>query len=444
MHLLNIIVYLCPYKNIYKYENQTENMKKFLLFAAVLATACITGYAEDNTKSNDFTEEVYYNDSKGHSVQTNSFWSNWHLSIGAGAQTIFGDHDKQLKWGDRITPAFDIAVGKWYTPVIGVRGMVSGLTVKGGAQDGDFFQESNDAIYSTGEIVEGGEFWQDHHLWHQKFNYVNAHVDVMVNMTNLFCGFKETRVYNAIPYFGLGWVAVLEDADRLPEGMSPSREVGANIGLINQFRLGRNIDLNIDIRGGYVNDRFDGEVGGRYGEGILATTANLVWKIGGNTWEPSKTIIRYDNRTINQLRDMMDQLSRDNEELQKALDDCNKAKAEAAAKKIAVVAPNLVTFKINKSNLSKEARANLGMLAEIIKECDASIIYTITGYADAATGNKDINDRLSKERAQAVFDCLVNEFGVNPDQLRMEAKGGVENMFYDDPALSRAVITRVQ
>ena len=139
---------------------------------------------------------------------------------------------------------------------------------------------------------------------------------------------------------------------------------------------------------------------------------------------------------------MMDKLSRDNEELQKALDDCNKTKAEAAIKKIAVVAPNLVTFKINKSYLSKEARANLGMLAEVIKECDPDVVYTITGYADAATGNDSINNRLSRERAQAVYDCLVKEFGVNPDQLKMEYKGGVGNMFYDDPALSRAVITR--
>ena len=81
-------------------------------------------------------------------------------------------------------------------------------------------------------------------------------------------------------------------------------------------------------------------------------------------------------------------------------------------------------------------------MAEVIKENDANVVYTITGYADAATGNKEINDRLSKERAQAVYDCLINEFGVNPDQLRMEYKGGVENMFYNDPALSRAVITR--
>lgn len=407
-------------------------MKKYLLTFA-LAAIGIVGYADDTTRNSaDFTEEVYYNDSKGYSVQTNSFWKNWNLSIGAGAQTYFGDHNKQLLWKNRITPAFDVALGKWFTPGIGVRGVASGYALKGATQNGAF---------STGELITEKPY-AGYYLSYQEFNFLHAHLDVMLNMTNLCCGFKEERIYNIIPYFGFGWSAALENSNRLPEDITPGREVSANIGLINSFRLNRLFDLNIDVRGAYIQDRFDGETGGRYGEGLLSATANLVWKIGGNTWERSKTIVRYDNRTINELRDMMDQLSRDNEELQKALDDCNKEKAEAAAKKIAVVAPNLVTFKINKSNLSKEARANLGLLAEVIKENDSNVVYTITGYADAATGNKEINDRLSKERAQAVYDCLVNEFGVNPDQLRMDYKGGVENMFYDDPALSRAVITR--
>lgn len=411
-------------------------MKKYLLTAA-LAVMGMVAFADDTTTTGaapeDFTDEVYYNDAKGYSVQTNSFWKNWNLSIGVGAQTYFGDHNKQLKWKNRITPAFDVAVGKWFTPGIGVRGVVSGLTLKGATQAG---------AYSTGELIEEKPY---HGYWlnYQEFNYMNMHVDVMLNMTNLCCGFKENRVYNVIPYFGFGWAMVLEDADRLQTGLTPGREVSANIGLINQFRLNRHLDLNIDVRGAYVQDRFDGEDGGRYGEGLLSATANLVWKIGGdNTWERGKTVVRTDNRAINELREMMDQLSRDNEELQKALEDCNEEKAAAAAKKLTVVAPNLVTFKINKSNLSKEARANLGLLAEVIKKCDSSVVYTITGYADAATGNKTINDRLSKERAEAVYDCLVNEFGVNPEQLRVEYKGGVENMFYDDPALSRAVITR--
>ena len=101
-----------------------------------------------------------------------------------------------------------------------------------------------------------------------------------------------------------------------------------------------------------------------------------------------------------------------------------------------------MVFQIGKSKLSNEARANLGMLAEVIKQGDASTVYTITGYADKGTGSAAINERLSKARAEAVYDCLVEEFGVNADQLEIDYKGGVDNMFYDDPRLSRAVITR--
>ena len=94
------------------------------------------------------------------------------------------------------------------------------------------------------------------------------------------------------------------------------------------------------------------------------------------------------------------------------------------------------------SSLLNEARVNLGMLAEVIKSSDSNTVYTITGYSDAGTGSKKRNEQLSKERAQAVFDCLTKEFGVSASQLRMDYKGGVDNMFYDDPRLSRAVITR--
>jgi len=108
------------------------------------------------------------------------------------------------------------------------------------------------------------------------------------------------------------------------------------------------------------------------------------------------------------------------------------------------VASNLVIFRIGKSKLSNEARANLGLLAEAIKAADSKAVYTITGYADAGTGSKKLNERLSKKRAEAVYDCLVNEFGVSASQLRVDYKGGVDNMFYDDPRLSRAVITRAE
>ena len=69
-------------------------------------------------------------------------------------------------------------------------------------------------------------------------------------------------------------------------------------------------------------------------------------------------------------------------------------------------------------------------------------MFTLEGYADKSTGTAEINERLSKERIAAVMDCLVNEFGVSRSQLKADIKGAVDNMFYNDPALSRAVIIK--
>ena len=47
---------------------------------------------------------------------------------------------------------------------------------------------------------------------------------------------------------------------------------------------------------------------------------------------------------------------------------------------------------------------------------------------------------MAKNRAKNVFRVLTEEFGVPASQLVLDDKGGVENMFYDDPQLSRSVI----
>lgn len=378
--------------------------------------------------SADTTEEVVeYSDNK-YKVETNTFWHNWFISVGAGGQVYFGDHDRQCDFGDRLAPALDIAVGKWFTPGIGVRLMYSGLQQRGATKHpGDKYEDS---AHGTGDPVQGGG--APHWLEKQKFNMGNIHADVLFNFSNLFCGYNPKRVWNCSPYAGLGWAMVWE---------SPSaKEVSANVGILNSFRLCDALDLNLDVRGMFVNDRFDGEGGGQFGEGMLSATVGLTYKFKQRGWNRSKTVVRYDNAALNEMREKLNEMSAENERLKRALAEGNKREAQTIVKKMA--AANLVTFKIGKSKLSNEARANLGMLAEVIKQGDKNVVYTITGYADAGTGSKATNERLSKARAQAVYDCLVKEFGVSQSQLRIDYKGGVDNMFYDDPRLSRAVITR--
>jgi len=222
--------------------------------------------------------------------------------------------------------------------------------------------------------------------------------------------------------------------------------VSAGLGILNTLRLGRAVDLTLDIRGSLVNDRLDGELGGRKAEGLLATTLGLVYKFQKRGWDkPSVTTISYDEQALKNLRDRIAALEQDNQALKRQLAEAKSDKVtEVKVEDRLLAAPVLVTFPINQSVVSNEARVNLGFLAEVIKKGHKSVVYKLTGYADKGTGTPEINLRVSRERAENIYKVLVNEFGVSPAQLEVSYEGGVENMYYDDPRLSRAVITVAQ
>lgn len=388
--------------------------------ALVLAAGSVCAQTEPVAQSTEVVEESTDN------VEINSFWSNWFISAGGGAQIYFGDHDRQASFGDRLSGALDIAVGKWFSPEIGVRLMYSGLSAKGATQKGHL-------AHSTGVDVPGkggNGYW----LEKSKFNFFNFQIDAMFNASNIIWGYNEKRVYNLSPYVGLG---VMRVSDKPAE-----TAIAGHFGLLNSFRLTSCLDLNLDIRGTLVSDDFDGEPGGRKGEGLLTASLGLTYKFSPRGWNRGKNVIRtvYNTAEIKAMQEKLRQMSEENARLQEAIANGNKEEAQTIVKQIA--SSNLVVFPIGKSTLSNEARVNLGMLAEVIKKGDPHSVYTITGYADEGTGSEELNRELSKERADAVYDCLVKEFGISQSQLRIDYKGGVDNMFYNDPRLSRAVITQ--
>lgn len=388
--------------------------------ALVLAAGSVCAQTEPVAQSTEVVEESTEN------VEINSFWSNWFISAGGGAQIYFGDHDRQANFGDRLSGALDIAVGKWFSPEIGVRLMYSGLSAKGATQKGHLAHSTGVDLPGKG----GNGYW----LEKSKFNFFNFQIDAMFNASNIIWGYNEKRVYNLSPYVGLG---VMRVSDKPAE-----TAIAGHFGLLNSFRLTSCLDLNLDIRGTLVNDDFDGEPGGRKGEGLLTATLGLTYKFSPRGWNRGKNVIRtvYNTAEIKAMQEKLRQMSEENARLQEAIANGNKEEAQTIVKQIA--SSNLVVFPIGKSTLSNEARVNLGMLAEVIKKGDPHSVYTITGYADEGTGSEELNRELSKERADAVYDCLVKEFGISQSQLRIDYKGGVDNMFYDDPRLSRAVITQ--
>jgi outer membrane protein OmpA-like peptidoglycan-associated protein len=351
------------------------------------------------------------------------FSSNWFVSVGGGAQMYFGDYDKQMSFGDRLTPALDIAVGKWLTPDVGVRLMYSGMEYKGLTLDGS---------HSTGTLYK---IKDKMNLYEQKIKYFHFQADVMFNLSNLLFGYNPTRFYSASPYVGLGWMMAYQHP--------LSREVSATLGLLNSFRLNSAFDLNLDIHGDYVNDRFDGEVVGRSGEGGLTASVGVTYKFPVRGWAKA-CAGKYSDADFRRMNESINAMQSENSRLKDQLTANNNGNAQPQIKTVTktIVAPLLVNFKNNTSTLSDNARVNIGFFANEIKKNES--VYVITGYADSATGNATINEALSKARAAAVYDCLTQEFGVPASQLKTDYKGGVNNMYYNNPTLSRATIIQVE
>ena len=142
------------------------------------------------------------------------------------------------------------------------------------------------------------------------------------------------------------------------------------------------------------------------------------------------------------LHDAVKGLNAENELLRKQLADATSntvTQVVVEKERHILAAPILITFPIDKWTVSNQARVNLGYFAEVIKQGNPDVLYQITGCGPIVPV-VSLNALLSRERANAIYQVLVNEFGVSPSQLRKIHQGGVENLFYDDPRLSRAVI----
>lgn len=389
------------------------------------------------------TEEVVSEEvTNARRYEVGTFADNWFLGIGGGVNQYLGEHDRQMKFFNRLAPAAEIYAGKWFTPVVGFRIGYRGVQAKG--LTNQHFGIAN----STGDLYEeskGGENW----LEVQKFGFYNIHADFMLNLVNLIGGYKE-RVYNISVYGGVG-LARTYSATKVETGHVANTRISGSVGLFNTFNLSPALDLNIDLRGTLFPEDFEGEAGVRpeggetyEADGMLTASIGLAYKFKPRGWSQSKTVYRTRTNTVKVVDDAaLSALKADNEALQKALAEAEKNTTTTIVESL--LAPELyIRFAFNKSELTGEARITLGNLAKLLNATDKHIVYNITGYADSATGTAEGNQALSEARAKAVYDCLVNEHGVDPSHLTMEAKGGVEAMFYDDNTLSRAAILTLQ
>lgn len=347
-----------------------------------------------------------------YSVATNSFWQNWFVQVNASWNAFYSNEEHGMDFAKspfkdfRSAPGFSVAVGKWFTPGLGLRTKFSAMNGR--------------SVFSEDKDINDIKFW-------------NAQEQVLFNLSNMLCGYSDTRVWNFIPYFGVG----------IARNCSYNTyELASSLGLLNTWKLSKRVLLNLDLAFNMCGDDFEGRVWDNGGKGGNPSPANhdrwftgeigLTFNLGRVGWDKTpdvdaiKALSQSQIDALNaQLNDANAENARLNGRLREALANQKPAETPKAVREF-VTTPVSVFFNLDKTNIaSQKDLVNIEGVAKYAKENNTNLL--VTGYADSATGTPDHNQWLSDERAKTVAEELV-KMGVSRDKIETVGKGGVDEL----------------
>ena len=345
-----------------------------------------------------------------HSVATNSFWANWFVQANVVGSSFWGSQEQQSFKFSKLTKdyrtnlGFSIALGKWFTPGLGLRTKFNGVWGR--------------SVISEDKSLNASKYW-------------TLQEQALFNLSNMLMGYNEQRVWNFIPYAGGG----------VGRNMSYGcYALGFSVGLLNTFRISQKVAFNFDINYGSYESSFDGfSAGGdsklslKGRDRAINVELGLTYRLGKSTWKSTpdidamQALSQSEIDALNaQLADLMAENERLGEELANAEQQAAPAPQEPVTITKVVAAPVSVFFNLNKAVISSQRDLqNVAALVAVAKEQGAKLV--VTGYADSQTGSAERNRQLSEQRAEAVVAELL-KMGVSRDQIETVAAGGVDTL----------------
>lgn len=394
---------------------KTQFMKGLLTASLALVAAGVMAQENGNRDEQNRVVRGPY--------ETNRFFDNIFIGVAGGVNIYHGENDSYGKFGKRLAPALDVNVGKWFTPSVGARIGYSGINAKG---------------WTLGQTVYAKDvFDKKANIYNEKFGVSYLHTDFLWNFSNAVSGYKETRTWNFVPFFGAGWARSYGNG-------AYNNEFAMSIGLLNNIRLCNLLDLTLEARHMFVNQRFDGVSRGSKGEGMTSVTMGLTFKLNRRNFKRAAAPV-----DVTPYLSRIKALESDNTTLagkNKTLADENTALRNRKPETVTVAGESKVSatpvalfFQIGKATLDKKELTNLDFYVKNALQADRNKTFTLYGGADKATGTAAFNQKLSEKRMQYVYDLLVNKYGISKNRLKTVAEGDRNNRF-PEPELNRTVI----
>lgn len=346
---------------------------------------------------------------------------NWFIGLSGGVYeptagtSFFGD----------MRPAVKLEIGRYFTPVFGLS-----ASVQTGINDNNGNASSH--LFNNGP---GGN---------AAFDYTNVGLNGLFNISNLFGGYRGTpRPFELVAEAGAGWGHFYglnaEQAARTDRDF-----MTVNFGLGLNFNVSEAVQINLKPAITYA-------LGAKRGTSLDVNSSYLTFMAGftykfGNSNGTHNFKISDKLYTQAQIDDMNDRINDMRAAYDNALIDRDRAigdlrsqlAAERAKEKTVVVnhtttttqlAP-VVIFDKAKSVVNKSQQPSVQMIATYMRN-HPDCRVTIKGYA-SPEGNTEFNQKLSENRAMAVYNMLVKTYKISPDRLTAQGLGETDEVFSEN------------
>jgi outer membrane protein OmpA-like peptidoglycan-associated protein len=355
----------------------------FLILFLLLGSAVLCGQVQ--------TERGYHSE---------HFGDNIFLGIGLGGQLNLNPDNFDYGISHAVTPAVNLSVGKYFTPVWGGRFQALGVW---------------STLYSNYGLTAGR---------YEKIEkyYANAQADLLFNITNAVKGYQPDRLFTLSAFGGPGLTA----AKAFGRGDKVNFLINGSLGLLGAFHVTDCIDINIEARA-EVSPSIFGRLGNAFTDAVAFVSAGASYTFGGRKFvdypQVDQDILNAFNAEINRLRQENDKLRNQpvkeviKEVIKEVVRDCPKC-PDAKGNFIS----NIVFFRLGSANIDKNQEVSIHNAAKYLQDNPNAKVKVI-GYADKKTGTSSVNNELSEKRAKNVANVLIRKYNIGSSRVTVEWKG---------------------